>query len=103
MGCPAAARLTDIWEGICCCHPPIPCIAMSGPIITASPDVHACKLEQARLTDITIGSCGHTGVIVTSSELVHADCLGKARIGDEVDGCNIGVIVTGCEEVLVAP
>lgn len=92
---PSSSRLTDIWVGICCCHPPIPCIPMSGPIITASPNHNSLGLAQARLTDITIGGCGHTGTIVTSSPNCFTNGLGKARIGDSVTGCNIGNIVTG--------
>lgn len=92
---PASARLTDIWSGICCCHPPIPCIGMTGPIITGSPNCNSGGLAQARLTDMTIGQCGHPGTIVTASPTVNANGLGKARIGDQVTGCNIGVIVTG--------
>jgi len=92
---PAASRVTDIWTGICCCHPPIPCIPMSGWIITGSPDVQCENLAQARLTDITIGSCGHTGQIVSGSTTVFANSLGKALIGSQVVGCNIGTVVTG--------
>jgi len=93
---PAAARLTDIWTGICCCHPPPTiCVAMSGPIITASPDVQCDKLAQARLTDMTIGFCGHPGKIVTASNTVFANNLGKAIVGSQVVGCNIGTVVTG--------
>ena len=52
---PASARIGDIWAGICCCHPQIPCIGMSGPIITGSPNSVSCNSPQARLTDVTIG------------------------------------------------
>jgi hypothetical protein len=89
------ARLTDIWVGICCCHSHPDCIDMSGPIITCSPNNGSGTLGQARLTDITVGSCGHTGQIITSSSLAFCNTLGKARIGDLVDGCNIGIVVTG--------
>lgn len=92
---PSASRLTDIWVGICCCHPPIPCIPMSGPIVTCSPDNQSGNLGQARLTDMVIGWCGHPGTIVTASQNCKANNLGKARIGDQVTGCTIGVIVTG--------
>ena len=92
---PASARLTDLWSGICCCHTDPTCIGMSGQIITGSPNDYSGGLAQARLTDITIGWCGHTGTIVTSSPNCKANGLGKARIGDQVTGCNIGVIVTG--------
>jgi hypothetical protein len=68
---------------------------MSGPIITCSPNDGSSLLGQARLTDITVGGCGHTGTIVTASSLAFCNVLGKARIGDLVTGCNIGTIVTG--------
>ena len=92
---PANARLTDIWCGVCCCHPPIPCVGMCGPIITSSPNRDVNNLGQARLTDITIGFCGHAGVIVSGSGLADTNNLPDARVGDAVAGCNIGVIVTG--------
>lgn len=92
---PASSRLTDIWTGICCCHPPAPCIPMSGPVITSSPDDYSGNLGQARLTDMTIGWCGHPGNIITSAPSCFANNLGKARIGDSVVGCNIGNLVTG--------
>lgn len=92
---PASARLTDIWSGICCCHVDPTCIPMSGPIITGSPDAKTNGLSQARLTDMTIGGCGHTGTIVSASSVCKANGLGRARIGDQVSGCNIGTIITG--------
>lgn len=107
---PEVARLTDLWSGICCCHPPIPCIAMSGPIITASPDHESGNLAVARLGDTTEGWCGHTGTIVTASATVETNNLGVARVTDQVDGCNIGYIITGntnhiidCAEGLAQP
>ena len=63
----SARAFVDIWVGICCCHPPIPCIGMVGPIITASVDTKSGGSGQARLTDMTIGGCGHPGIIVSSS------------------------------------
>ena len=92
---PASSRLTDIWSGICCCHPPTPCISMAGTIINGSPNCLSGGLAQGRLTDMTIGYCGHTGVIVSGSPNCTGNGLGKARIGDTVTGCNIGTIVTG--------
>ena len=92
---PVAARLTDIWVGICCCHVSPPCIGMAGPIISASPDAISTGLGQARLTDMTIGYCGHPGIIVSASANHKTNNLGSARIGDAVTGCNIGVIATG--------
>ena len=92
---PRVSRLTDIWAGICCCHPPIPCIGMAGPIVTASPNHDSTALPVGRLTDMVIGFCGHPGNIVTSSTKNITNSLGKARIGDAVTGCTIGNLVTG--------
>ena len=91
----ASARVTDLWTGICCCHPPAPCIPMVGPIISGSPNTKSGNLAQARLTDMTIGYCGHPGIIVTASPNHKTNNLGSARVGDQVTGCNIGVIITG--------
>jgi hypothetical protein len=92
---PAVSRLTDIWSGICCCHPPIPCIGMSGPIISSSTNAESAALGTARLTDITQGGCGHTGTIVSASSRNITNSLGKAHIGSAVVGCNIGTVITG--------
>lgn len=88
------ARLADLWSGICCCHAPIPCIPMSGIIVTASPDRSVNNLGQARLSDMTIGFCGCPGVIVSASGDVSCNGRGVARCGDAVAGCNIGTIIS---------
>ncbi len=90
-----SARIGDIWTGICCCHVLPPCIPMTGFVITGSPNAQSGNSPQARLTDMTIGACGHPGIIVTASVNALANSLGKARVGDQITGCNIGVIVTG--------
>ena len=92
---PSQSRLTDLWTGKCCCHSHPNCVEMTGYIIRASEDGISGNLGQARLTDITIGSCGHVGRIVTSSSSAFLNNLGKARIGDQVTGCNIGKVITG--------
>ena len=89
------ARVTDLWIGVCACHPPSPPIPMAGLIILSSFDGSAQSLGTARFGDITIGFCGHPGIIVTSSSVSTLDNRGKARRGDIVVGCNIGVIVGG--------
>jgi uncharacterized Zn-binding protein involved in type VI secretion len=92
---PGNARLSDVWVGICLCHPPIPVIGMSGVIVTASPNVNVNSLGQARMTDVVIGYCGHPGSIVSASGDTITNNLGTARVGDAVAGCVIGTIVTG--------
>jgi len=92
------ARLTDLFDGICTCHStPIP---MKGTIVTASENVKINGLGVARLTDVVLGQCGHTGKIVSASENMNANGLGIARVGDAVDGCLKGVIVTGSDDTI---
>jgi hypothetical protein len=66
-------------------------------IITSSVDVISGNLGQARVTDMTIAFCDeeHVGQVITGAPNAFANSLNKARIGDQVVGCNIGVIVTG--------
>lgn len=92
---PSVARIGDMWVGICCCHPPIPCIGMSGTIITGSGNAKSGGPSVGRLTDIVIGFCGHPGTIVSASGKNFTNALGKARVGDAVTGCTIGTIITG--------
>ena len=77
---PSAARITDLWVGICCCHSHPTCVSMTGHIITGSPNVIDLSQKQARLTDMTIGECGHTGRIVSGTPVVIANGLQKAII-----------------------
>ena len=91
----ASARLTDIWTGICCCHSDPTCISMGGRIISSSGNIESVGLGQGRLSDLTIGWCGHPGNIVSGSPNVQANSLGAAYIGSTVYGCNIGQVVTG--------
>jgi len=95
------ARLGDLWVGICCCHSNPTCIPMTGYIIGGSPNVNSANAKDARLSDLTIGACGHTGYIISGSPTVIANSLGKARLGDQVHGCNIGRVVTGAANVQV--
>jgi len=89
------SREFDQWNGICCCHPPAPCVPMGGWIITGSADTIAQGQKQARLVDMTVGYCGHTGQIVSASSGVDCNSRGKVRVGDQVTGCNIGNVITG--------
>lgn len=88
-------RLTDLWVGVCCCHPPYPCIPMTGRIYTASTDTFSTEKGQGRLVDETIGECGHPGKVIQGSNICFANERGKAFVGAGVTGCNIGNIVTG--------
>lgn len=93
---PSSSRfIVDIWAGICCCHSSPTCIPMAGPIITGSPNNKSGNFAQGRLTDMTIGFCGHPGTIVTGAPSCKSNALEKARIGESVVGCNLGTVVTG--------
>lgn len=94
MGLPHG-RLTDVGVGICCCHPPIPCIGMTGILVTASPNVYCNTLGSARLTDIMLGACGHIGIMVTGSTTVYTNGLPEVRLTDFFTGCFTGIVVTG--------
>jgi hypothetical protein len=68
---------------------------MGGIIIEASFNAGSGNLGQARLVDLTIGWCGHTGLITSASTKSRTNTLGKARIGSSVTGCNIGTVIGG--------
>jgi len=92
---PSLSRLNDKWTGICCCHVDPVCIGMGGFIITASGDHKSSGPGVARLQDMVVGYCGHTGNIVTSSLRSKTNTRGKAKVGSQVAGCSSGKIITG--------
>jgi len=92
---PASARVTDLWIGICCCHPPAPCIPMMGFIVTGSPNAISSGKGQAAVGDLTIGFLGHPGFIITGSPNALVNNKGKATLGSIITGCNIGMVITG--------
>jgi hypothetical protein len=92
---PKVSRITDMFSGICCCHPPIPCIGMTGKIIEGSPTHESAGQKVGRITDLVLGDCGHVGRIVTGSSSNKTNNLGKATIGSNVTGCLIGKIISG--------
>ena len=88
------ARALDVWAGICCCHPPAPCVPMAGPIVTFSTDTNINNRGVARFVDLVIGFCGHPGLIVTASNNTRCNGRGVARLGDAVVGCMVGMIIS---------
>jgi uncharacterized Zn-binding protein involved in type VI secretion len=93
---PHAAGVTiGIWTGQCCCHSNPTCISMTGRVLTGSPNVFTSGVAQSRLTDITIGECGHTGRLITGSSTVFANGIKKGLVTSLVDGCNIGRVIQG--------
>ena len=87
----------SIGQGVCCCH--TSCINMQGPILTGSVNVLTNKFGNARLDDVVIGNCGHTGIIISSSSTVNTTSKGNARIGDSFSGCFSGTIISGSPNV----
>ena len=92
---PSDARFSDVFVGICFCHPPIPVIPSTGMILTSAPTVYTDCLGQARMSDIVLGFCGHIGMIATGSGSTYTNNLPEARVGDTVVGSIIGNIMTG--------
>ena len=93
-----AANIGSVFKAVCRCHKSP--ISVTGVIVSGAPNVLVCGSPLARLGDIGKASCGHCASIATSSATVLANSLGVARIGDIVNGCPIGVIVSGCSSVL---
>lgn len=97
---PIQANKTSICVGTCCCHPPIPCIPMTGYLLTSSSDVLCGPSGAGRMTDLVIGYCGHTGIIITGSSGVTMNGLPAARQFDTFSGCFSGTIITGFPTIL---
>lgn len=87
------ARVGDAWAGICICHDSP--IAMTGVIITGSPDHTSGGQAVARIGDTVQGLCGHTGTIVDGSATNFTNGIAKAHVGSNTTGCLIGQIVAG--------
>ena len=94
----AHARIGDVFVGVCCCHPPIPCIGSAGVIVTGASNTATENSSDARVGDIGIGFCGHPTVIVSGSGTVSIEGNSNARVGDAVAGCITGIIVTGASK-----
>jgi len=93
------SRITDVGVGICCCHPPIPCIGMVGVLITGADKTNVENQPISRIGDIMIGSCGHIGIINTGSLTINVENSPTARVGDSFVGCFSGVIITGSDTI----
>lgn len=89
------SRIGDVGVGICCCHPPIPCIGMSGILITAAQTHISEGSNVSRIGDIVLGSCGHTGVMVSGNSSYISEGSPVTSIGDSFSGCFTGTLTTG--------
>jgi hypothetical protein len=80
---------------------------MAGYIISGSPNIFSNigtddkVIPQARVGDLTIGECGHTGLIISGSPDIFGNIgtddkvIPKAFVGSLVYGCNIGLVISG--------
>lgn len=100
MGLPLA-RLTDVGTGTCCCHSSPTCIPMTGTVITSSPNVFGNNLGAARISDVVLGECGHTGVLVQGSIDVLTNNLPTSRLTDYFTGCFFGIIVSASPDICI--
>lgn len=92
--CLNVARMTDIAIGICCGHPPIPCIPWIGVIISGSLNTYCNNLKVARVGDDVMGC--HRGKIVSGSAKTFVNNKQMARITDSVAvGPPRGIIISG--------
>jgi uncharacterized Zn-binding protein involved in type VI secretion len=97
------ARLGDRTHGVCY-HPSHIPQTIGGTIITGSPDVITNKKNTARVGDLVLTDCGHTGMIITGSPTEIANNRLIARVGDAVanKAPYIATIVTGSPDTLAA-
>ncbi len=84
------ARLTDVGTGVCSIHGP-----KTGKIITCSNNTKLNGLGVARVGDVVLATCGHTGVLVSGSPNVKTNGKQNIRIGDPFTGIFSGNIITG--------
>lgn len=87
------AVTTSVGVGTCIGHiPPIP---MIGVVISGS----SVKIVEgngvARVGDVVLGLCGHTGVISEGSSSVKVEGENQSRVGDVFVGVFSGSITTG--------
>lgn len=91
----AVARVLDTFIGTCCCHSKPTCRSVTGIIVQGTPLHTVDYLNNARITDTVLASCGHTGLIVSASTKVISAGLGNARLADSVGaGCVVSGIIT---------
>ena len=95
-----SSRVTDVGAGICCCHPPAPCVGSVGVLVTGAPSVVDDHFYSSRITDVIVHACGHVSVMVTGNPANVDACFYSSRVTDLYVGCVLGVILTGSPVVL---
>jgi hypothetical protein len=93
---PKVSRITDRFIGICCCHPPIPCISTGGRIIDGSTKHISTNKTVSYVTSLCLGDCGHYTRIVTGASTQKTAGKSVGRIGSKVSSaCITGEVITG--------
>jgi hypothetical protein len=92
---PAHCRVGDIGVGICCCHPPIPCIGYVTVFVTGSSSTSADGRAEVREGDIGASTCGHATIALTGSGSNQNDGRAVHRTGDIGINCGVYVALTG--------
>jgi len=93
---PNVSRITDRFVGVCCCHPPIPCIGTGGKIIVGNPTHESTGQKVGRITSLCLGDCGHFTKIVSGASTHETGGQKAGRITSKVaSACIVGTVVTG--------
>lgn len=96
---PGIVRTGDLCSCICCCHPPIPCVATIGVFVAGAGTVTAEGASVVRIGDMAICSCGHPTFLVGGSSTVTAEGVAVGRLGDPVAACPVGNVITSAGTV----
>lgn len=89
-----ALQFVSIAVGRCPCHKSPQNVV--GPVVTGSSDHSIESSGVARLNDIVVFGCGHTGIIVSTTKVTNmTNGIQKAEISSLVVGCPTAVIITG--------
>ncbi len=83
-------RLGDKAVGNCSVHG-----FQNGTIITCSDKLFDSGIGVARIGDVVLADCGHTGIISICSDKTFDNDKGVARVTDSFDGIYSGTLVTG--------
>lgn len=92
--------LTSIGQGICH-HPDHGDIPMTGRVITNSPDVRTGEQYCARVGDIVLSECGHTGIIVDGVDTILINGRIRAKVDSRFEGDFEGVLISGQNNFLI--
>ena len=96
---PNVSRVTDRFVGVCCCHPPIPCIGTGGRIIAGNTNHESTSQKAGRVTSLCLGDCGHFTRIVSGAGTHETGGLKVGRVTSNVaSACIVGSVVTGAPQ-----